>query len=582
MRAGELTPRLVVDGIADGPAPPTGFADTEETYDLVVAGAGIAGLAAAYFWLRDIQPGARILLLDPASQLGGHATRHEYTVDGHRLLATGGSQALTRPSTYPASARELLRELGINTDRFHEACDPRHYRRHGAGGLGVFFHREHWEHDHLAVLPPGTKWTDALATAPMPPEARRQLGELLDRCPDWLSGRDRAAKLAALRVRTCAQVLTDFADLHPAVHQFLLRATAVDSGLNFDQHPALDAALIGFPGLSGLRIGYDGDPWPGLSKTGRQFWYSEEAPIYRFPDGNATIARALARALIPTLAPAGTVDDLLSATLDLSQLDSPQQNVRIRLHSKVVEVRNTRSAVSLAHTAHGGHHRVTARAVILASWTAGLPAIVPELSTAQRSAAAATGRYPLAYANLALRDWKPWQRLGINRLTLPSGHWQRGALEFPVHIGDHHPSPDPEHPVLANFFGCFTNPGVPPAVGAAQGRHWLINHGPAELETSLLDTLTRILGPAGFNPDRDIAALTVNTWPHGYARYLTLPHDADRWPDGPVPGDLLAQGVGRIRIAGVDVANHPYLDGAVDTAHTAVHELARVAGPGSR
>src|SRR5256885_5161136 len=38
-----------------------------------------------------------------------------------------------------------------------------------------------------------------------------------------------------------------------------------------------------------------------------------------------------------------------------------------------------------------------------------------------------------------------------------------------------------------------------------------------EFESHARDELTRILGPGGFDADRDIAAITVNRWGHGYA-----------------------------------------------------------------
>ena len=51
----------------------------EGIYDLVVVGAGISGLSAAWFW-RKAHPNARILLLDNHDDFGGHATRNEFTL----------------------------------------------------------------------------------------------------------------------------------------------------------------------------------------------------------------------------------------------------------------------------------------------------------------------------------------------------------------------------------------------------------------------------------------------------------------------------------------------------------------------
>src|SRR6266480_3127736 len=60
--------------------------ETGETYGLVIVGGGISGLAAAYFH-RKQNPSARILILDNHDDFGGHATRNEFKVNGHMLLA---------------------------------------------------------------------------------------------------------------------------------------------------------------------------------------------------------------------------------------------------------------------------------------------------------------------------------------------------------------------------------------------------------------------------------------------------------------------------------------------------------------
>lgn len=55
-----------------------------ETHDIVIVGAGLSGLAAAWYW-RQRQPRARILILDNHADFGGHATRNEFSV-GRRML----------------------------------------------------------------------------------------------------------------------------------------------------------------------------------------------------------------------------------------------------------------------------------------------------------------------------------------------------------------------------------------------------------------------------------------------------------------------------------------------------------------
>ncbi len=101
---------------------------TDEHYDLVVVGAGISGLSAGYIYRRDVDPNARILILDNHDDFGGHAKRNEFTLDGKMFIGYGGTMYMTASNTYPAVAKQVIRELGIDTGRndefYHEDIYP--------------------------------------------------------------------------------------------------------------------------------------------------------------------------------------------------------------------------------------------------------------------------------------------------------------------------------------------------------------------------------------------------------------------------------------------------------------------------
>ena len=84
---------------------------TGEEYDLVVVGAGISGLAAAYYF-RKARPEARILLLDNHDDFGGHAKRNEFTHNGRTYIGYGGTQSIDSPAPYSAVSKALVTELG--------------------------------------------------------------------------------------------------------------------------------------------------------------------------------------------------------------------------------------------------------------------------------------------------------------------------------------------------------------------------------------------------------------------------------------------------------------------------------------
>src|SRR4051812_43989926 len=126
----------------------------EESYDLVVVGGGISGLAAAWFY-RRAKPSARILILDNHDDFGGHAKRNEFTLDGRRIIGYGGSQSLQSPnSLYSPVAKGLLRDLGVDLKKFETAFERDFYPSLGLS-RGTFFNREAFGRDVLVAGDPG-------------------------------------------------------------------------------------------------------------------------------------------------------------------------------------------------------------------------------------------------------------------------------------------------------------------------------------------------------------------------------------------------------------------------------------------
>ncbi len=93
-----------------------------DEFDLVVIGAGISGLSAAYYYRKE-NPSAKILVLDNHDDFGGHAKRNEFQVKGQTRIGYGGTESIDTPGGYTDISKSLLKEIGIDLQRFYDYYD---------------------------------------------------------------------------------------------------------------------------------------------------------------------------------------------------------------------------------------------------------------------------------------------------------------------------------------------------------------------------------------------------------------------------------------------------------------------------
>jgi spermidine dehydrogenase len=91
-------------------------------------------------------------------------------------------------------------------------------------------------------------------------------------------------------------------------------------------------------------------------------------------------------------------------------------------------------------------------------------------------------------------------------------------------------------------------------------------------EKDIAEVMTGALGPAGFDFGRDVAAITVNRWPHGYAYEYNDLYDPPEWNRKSGPHLVGAAQMGRISIANSDASAYAFVNGAIDAADRAVSE----------
>ena len=562
--------------------------DTGERYDLVVIGGGISGLAAAHFFRKAAGPKARILILDNHDDFGGHAKRNEFRAGNRHLLGYGGTFAIESPAPYSAVAMGLIKELGIDVARWPQVHDGKLYSSLGLG-MGVFFDRETFGVDRLIqyIADSSESYSGEgglrrrplesfLAEAPLVAAARQDLARLFDEKKDYCPGLSSAEKKDHLARISYAHFLTQVAGLHPDLVRLLQTLPHSLFGIGIDAVSALDMWGLGYPGFEGMNL--DPAPGPGMNRDAIR---NEEADnqFFHFPDGNASIARSLVRSLLPNAIPGATVDDLITAKANYARLDEHASPLRIRLNSTAVRVGHhgapaSAQEVEITYVQRGKLHTVRGANCVLACWHVVIPYICAELPAEQKAALADAAKVPIVYTNVAISNWTSFKKLGVKSVYAPGSYFSSFNLDLAVSLGAYECSRQPEQPIVVHLLRTPCRPGLASRDQHREGRIELFQTTFEKFEHEIRDQLGRALGPGGFDPARDIAAITVNRWPHGYAYQYNSLWDKFWLEGGEQPCARARRPFGRIAIANADAAAYAYTDAAIDHAYRAVQDLA--------
>ena len=542
----------------------------EDSYDLVVVGAGISGLAAAHFY-REAHPGARILILDNHDDVGGHAKRNEFDLGGRTELINGGTLEIDSPRPYSKVSDGLLRSLGVEPVKLAERCAHKDFYKSIGLGQGVFFDRQTFGRDHLATGVGDRPWAAVLQGAPLSPRVMADIIRIEEGTTDYLPGLTSDAKKARLAHISFADYLTRIVGADPGVLPFYQARSHDEWGVGIDAVSALDTWGFGHSGFKGLNLAPGSAPNMGNTASG----YADGGSYtFHFPDGNASLVRLLVRKLIPATLPGGTLEDAVSSRLDYTQLDRPGQTLRIRLSSIVVGARNigdpaNSSGVEIAYTRAGQVVRVRARDCILAGYNMMIPYLCPEMPKAQKDGLHYLVKIPLVYTTVALTNWRAFKKLGVYEVYAPGMYHTTFRLNPVVDIGGYSSVRSPDEPILLRMTKVPCHPGLDERTQHRLGHAELLATSFETFERNIRDQLARTLG---IDPASEITAITVNRWPHGYA-YEYNPLFDPVWPAGQAPHEIGRARFGRIAIANSDSGAAAYTDCAIDQAFRAVDDL---------
>jgi len=564
-----------------------GVAETGEEYDLVVVGGGASGLAAAYFF-QQAKEGAKVLILDNHDDFGGHAKRNQFESGGKMRMTYGGSQGLDNLSNWPEEMWTLMEELGIDLDRFEtKTYDHSWYGRHGLNG-GVYLDAKTWGRDYMIpadlggmspVMPGLGKGEQDIAAVfaatPLPDEAKKELIMLY------------TEKGASRVIRNFDETDIDSDNFpydkflreywnvsHPATFQFLRKLPTDENGVGAEVLSVSEAIEGEMPGCVNLGKKYgmitDQDP-------------SDPGYVHHFPDGNAGFCRAIVHAMIPKIAPdAGEIEsaeDLVMADFDYGALDDPESNTRIRLSSTAIEVKHegpvdSAEKVAVTYIFDGTPRRVRASNVIMACWNMIIPHVCRDLPEPQKEALALNVKIPYIFANVMVKNWQAIKASGIGATYCPTAYFHLMQCEYPVNMGGYEATEDADEPMPITLIRVPVPDelGMVPRDQFREGRGEILATTLEDFEIAVKEQLNGMYGANGFDADRDIEAITINRWPHGYSyTYFNLFDKGQTLEDG--PHILARQKFGRIAIANSDAGANSWLDVGVVQGLRAVREL---------
>jgi len=523
--------------------------DTRELHDCVVVGGGISGLAAALFFQRNAGPTATCLILENHPIFGGEAKQNEFVVDGTRLVAHQGSAIYLVPYPHSFIAR-FYDSIGLHTPRLSYqqwagqpdmAISRTPYESAGLshGQYGFWFGAKFGRKQGMWLIDPVGK---QMHGAPVSGAARAQLQRFFSGSPvakfepPKYEGDEISRRLDSMSIEQ--HLIERYGLSVETIRTFLSPVEGGGSGLGPD-------ALSAFCDYAAdLLHPYDDG--------------SGDA-VQMFPGGNTTIARLLVKALIPSaIAGPGTVEGVSRNTVNFPALDCSGARNRVRLSATVISVRHDgdpakSELLSITYAKDGRVYRIKARSAVMAggSWTT--KHVVADLPTEYRAAYAQFFRSPCLMANVALRNWRFFHKMGITGCRWFEGIGNYVDVRRQGLVGIDNATLTPDSPIVLTLKVLYSYPGLPTEEQGHRGRAEMLGTSFRDYEQQIRDQFTAMFGAAGFDAKRDIAGIVLNRWGHAYVN----PQPGFFFgKDGkPAPREILRSApFGRIAFANTDLA----------------------------
>jgi spermidine dehydrogenase len=233
--------------------------------------------------------------------------------------------------------------------------------------------------------------------------------------------------------------------------------------------------------------------------------------------------------------------------------------VDVRHEGRGSTAADTSSSVLITYVHHGRLRTVRAKSVVVGvgGWVA--RRMVSDLPPAHAEAYGQFRYGPILTANVAVRHWRFFDKLGFTVARWFEGLGWHVCVRRNVAMGKGSKPLTPDSPVVLTFYIPFLHPGADPAVQGTLGRAQLLEAPYAEFERRLIGQLTEMFGSAGFDARRDVAGVILNRWGHAY--FAPPPGFFFGQSGTPPPHEVIRKPHGRIVFA------HSELQGNMNMAH---------------
>ncbi|MEQ8264589.1 NAD(P)-binding protein [Pseudohaliea sp.] len=526
---------------------PHTVSETDEVYDLVIVGGGMAGLGGALRFTQRRGDKQSLLILDNHPVLGGEAKRNIFEINGQRLVAPQGANGFSVPAIddggFADGDARYFEELDIPREYSYPTLQGSEKQlRFGQDDYGFLY----WLEDQVSVgyfvdqrshgVSPRwvrNPWQTGLQQMPMSDYLRNEHIRWRNWSTKVYGGAEYKRWLDSITYR---ELVVEHMGIDPKVVDHVDPILASGAGGTSDVLSAYSAYALGMPGTTAF--------------------YQEPFQLgerHSFPGGNDGFTRYFLKHIKPEALSGGSeFADIVNANIQFSELDKPGQPVRIRLGASVMKVAHRGPAdeagyVDIVYARDRELHRVKAKAILMATGAWITKYVVSDLPETHSNAMNEFVHTAFLVANVALTNWRFIERAGVTGFRWWDDIGFAANLKRPMHVGNYQPPFHPDKPATLSFYIPLYYPGKSAIEQGILGRTELLNTPYAAYEMRLRNLLKRLFSRHGFREERDMAGLILNRWGHAY----TVPRPGFYFgKDGNLPPhEVIRQRHGRITFA---------------------------------